>query len=61
MFESNVKGTLKKTWIWPISEIQSILNLNGDIFISISDQGLMKISIDSGLVLYDYYVPVHVK
>lgn len=61
VFESNVKGTLKKTWIWPISEIQSILNLNGDIFISISDQGLMKISIDSGLVLYDYYVPVHVK
>ena len=57
VFEHDITGSLKNTWSWPISEIQSILNLNGNLTMSISNQGAMKISVDSGLAQYNYICP----
>lgn len=61
VFEHDVSGTLQHTWYWPVSQVQSILNLNGDITMSISDQGAMMISVDSGLANYDYILPAQSK
>lgn len=61
VFQHGVNGSLKHTWSWPVSNVQSILNLDGDITISISDQGAMMISVDSGMVKYDYILPAQSK
>tara|TARA_B100000424_G_scaffold231432_1_gene193734 strand:- start:725 stop:1453 length:729 start_codon:yes stop_codon:yes gene_type:complete len=61
VFEHDIEGSLKRQWSWPINEVQSILNLNGHLTMSISDQGAMKISVDSGLAQYDYICPAQSK
>ena len=60
-FEKGVDGTLQHTWAWPVAQVQAILNLDGDLTMSISDQGAMKISVDSGMVKYDYILPAQSK
>ena len=61
VFEAGVEGTLQHTWSWPVAQVQSILNLDGNLTMSISDQGAMQISVDSGLVQYDYILPAQSK
>jgi hypothetical protein len=61
VFEAGVEGTLQHTWSWPVAQVQAILNLDGDATMSISDQGAMKISVDSGMVKYDYILPAQSK
>tara|TARA_A100001035_G_scaffold48000_1_gene34584 strand:- start:3275 stop:4003 length:729 start_codon:yes stop_codon:yes gene_type:complete len=61
VFEHNVEGTLAHTWAWPVAQVQSILNLDGDIKMSISDQGAMMITVDSGMAKYDYILPAQSK
>ena len=61
VFEAGVEGTLAHTWSWPVAQVQAILNLDGDITMSISDQGAMQISVDSGLAKYDYILPAQSK
>lgn len=61
VFHHDVNGTLKHSWSWPVAQVQSILNLDGDATMSISDQGAMMISIDSGLATYDYILPAQSK
>jgi hypothetical protein len=61
VFEAGVEGSLQHTWSWPVSQVQSILNLSGDITMSISDQGAMQISVDSGMAQYDYILPAQSK
>jgi hypothetical protein len=61
VFQNAVEGTLTHTWSWPVSQVQAILNLSGDITMSISDQGAMKISVNSGLATYDYILPAQSK
>jgi hypothetical protein len=61
VFQNAVEGTLKHTWSWPVSEVQAILNLSGDITMSISDEGAMMISVDSGMAKYDYILPAQSK
>ena len=61
VFEASVEGTLQHTWSWPVAQTQAILNLDGDLTMSISDQGAMKISVDSGMVKYDYILPAQSK
>ena len=56
-FEKGVEGTLQHTWSWPVAQVQAILNLDGDITMSISDQGAMQISVDSGMAKYNYILP----
>jgi hypothetical protein len=61
VFQSDVKGKLKHTWSWPVSQVQSILNLDGDITMKISDAGAMQITVDSGIATYDYILPAQSK
>jgi len=60
-FEKDVEGTLQHTWSWPVSQVQAILGLTGDKTMSISDQGAMQISVDSGIATYDYILPAQSK
>jgi hypothetical protein len=61
VFQNAVEGTLTHTWSWPVAAVQAILNLSGDVTMSISDQGAMKIAVDSGLATYDYILPAQSK
>ena len=57
VFESDVTGTMQRSWAWPAKQFLSIMNLQGDKKIYISDQGAMKITVDSGLADYEYLLP----
>jgi hypothetical protein len=61
VFQHGIEGTLAHSWSWPVAQVQSILNLDGDLTMSISDQGAMQISVDSGLAKYDYILPAQSK
>lgn len=61
VFQHSVEGTLAHTWSWPVAQVQAILGLDGDATMSISDQGAMMISVDSGMVKYDYILPAQSK
>ena len=61
VFQHGVEGALQHTWSWPVAQVQSVLSLDGDITMSISDQGAMMISVDSGMAKYDYILPAQSK
>lgn len=61
VFEPNVSGKLKQTWAWPVQAVLSILSLGGDKVMKIADAGAMMITVNSGLVTYDYILPAMVK
>jgi len=61
VFQNAVEGTLSHTWSWPVAAVQAILNLSGDVTMSISDQGAMMITVDSGIATYDYILPAQSK
>ena len=61
VFQHGVQGTLQHTWSWPVAAVQAILGLDGDKTMSISDQGAMQISVDSGMAKYNYILPAQSK
>ena len=60
-FQHDVGGNLQHTWAWPVAQTISILGLDGDKKISITDQGAMMITVDSGMAKYDYILPAQSK
>ena len=61
VFESGVKGQLKRAWSWPISTVISILSLTGDKIMRISDDGAAMITVNSGIATYNYILPAQSK
>ena len=61
VFQPSITGKLKQVWTWPVSQVQAILNLDGDITMKISDQGALQITVDSGLAEYNYILPAYTK
>ena len=61
VFEAGIEGDLKHTWAWPVAQTQAILSLDGDVKMSISDQGAMQITVDSGMAEYNYILPAQSK
>lgn len=61
VFEASVSGVLKNSWSWPISHVIGILGLVGNKTMRISDQGLMQITVDSGLATYNYNILAQTK
>jgi len=61
VFATDVTGTLKHSWSWPVAQVQAILNLDGKITMNISDQGAMQLTVDSGLAEYNYILPAQTK
>lgn len=53
VFETGV-DRLEKTHLWPCDNFATLMNLNGNKRIKISDMGLMEVEVDSGLVNYTF-------
>lgn len=59
-FATNVTGDLKHQWSWPLSQVLGILKLSetaSTTLMSVSDMGVLKIDIDSGIGKYSYLIP----
>lgn len=61
VFQAGVTGTLAKSWMWPVKEFLSIMDLPGDKTVKISDAGATEITVDSGLAVYRYLLPAQAK
>lgn len=61
VFDADVTGKLKKPWSFPVARVISILGLSGDKRMFISDDGAMRITVDSGLTKFDYILPAQTK
>jgi hypothetical protein len=61
VFQGNVTGNIVGTWNYPIRQVISILNLNGDKTMKISNDGAMEIVINSGIASYNYILPAQSK
>ena len=61
VFQTDVTGVLKHEWAWPVKQIISILELNGDKTMHISDDGAAQITVKSGIATYNYIIPAQTK
>jgi hypothetical protein len=61
VFHPGVNGSLSKTWMWPVKQFLSIMDLPGDKTVRISDAGAAEITVDSGLAVYRYLLPAQAK
>jgi hypothetical protein len=61
VFQAGVTNKLKQTWSWPVTQVQSILNLTGDKTMRIADAGALQITVDSGIAVYEYILPAQSK
>ena len=60
VFHSSTTGNLSKAIMWPVKQFLSIMDLPGDKRVYISDAGVMRITVDSGLADYEYLLPAQV-
>lgn len=61
VFADGVSGSFTKNWCWPVGAVIAILSLAGDKNFKISDEGVLQITIDSGICAYTYMLPAHQK
>jgi hypothetical protein len=61
VFAKNCGGNLEKQLYWPVDVINNILSLPGTKTIRISDGNAAEISVDSGLIIYNYKLPARSK
>jgi hypothetical protein len=57
VFHQGVTAKLKNSWTWPAAQVIGILNLSGDVTMKIADAGLLQITVDSGIAIYNYILP----
>jgi hypothetical protein len=59
IFATDVTGTLNKGWTWPVMPILSILKIAdvNNTTMSLSNEGAIQITLDSGLAVYKYIIP----
>lgn len=61
VFQPAVTGTLKHSWSWPVKQVIAILDLVGDKVMRITDEGAMQITVNSGIAVYNYFLPAQSK
>jgi len=61
VFQHDVGGALKRTWLFPAQQLINILSLAGDKTVCISDDGAAQITVDSGIAVYNYFLPAQSK
>ena len=61
VFQPGVSGQIKRAWSYPVAVVIGILGLTGDKTMRISDDGVMQITVDSGLAVYNYILPAQSK
>jgi hypothetical protein len=57
VFQDSVSAALSGERHYPVQAVLNILSLGGDKVMKISNDGIMSITVDSGLGLYDFIVP----
>ena len=60
VFATNVAGKLDRGWTWPVAQILPILKLateGNTAKMSLSNEGAIQITLDSGLAVYKYIIP----
>jgi hypothetical protein len=59
VFAQNVVGKLDRGWTWPVMPILSILKVSdvNNTKMSLSNEGAIQITLDSGLATYKYIIP----
>jgi hypothetical protein len=59
VFAQNVEGKLDRGWTWPVLPILSILKIAdvNNTKMSLSNEGAIQITLDSGLATYKYIIP----
>lgn len=59
VFATGVTGKLNKAWAWPVAPVLSILKASdvNNTTMSLSNEGALQITLDSGLATYQYIVP----
>ena len=61
VFQPNVGGKLKQVWAWPVAQVLSLLNLDGDITMRIADAGALQFTVTSDIAEYTYTLPAMTK
>ena len=61
VFQDGVSGQLKRSWSYPVAQVNAILALTGDKVMKISDGGAAEIIVDSGLAVYSYIILAQTK
>lgn len=61
VFQAGITGSLSRAWAWPVSVVVSILSLPGDKTMKLSDDGAAMITVDSGLIDYNFILPAQTK
>ena len=58
-FARNVTGSFSKSWVWKLAPTLTILKFsdNAECLMSFSEQGALKISLNTGLAKYEYIMP----
>lgn len=58
-FATNITGKLDKGWTWPVVQILAILKIAdcNNTTMSLSNEGAIQITLDSGLATYRYIIP----
>ncbi len=59
LVSDSIEGSITKDWRWPLDIVLKILKLSdsGNCVMSINDQGLLQIIVDSGIGKYTYLLP----
>jgi hypothetical protein len=59
VFSTDVTGKLNKGWTWPVAEVLAILKASdvNNTKLSLSNEGALQITLDSGIATYKYIVP----
>jgi len=59
IFATDVEGKLDRGWTWPVASILAILKIAdvNNTKMSISNEGAIQITLDSGLATYKYIIP----
>ena len=59
IFAQGVTGNLNKGWTWPVAPVLSILKAAdvNNCKMSLSNEGALQITLDSGLAVYKYMIP----
>lgn len=59
IFATGVTGILNKSWTWPVAPVLGILKIAdvNNTTMSLSNEGALQITLDSGLATYKYIIP----
>ena len=61
VFHPGVTGALARPWQWPVKVFMAIMDLPGDKTVRIADEGVVEITVDSGLATWQYLLPALTK